>query len=178
MKSMATFLLMGCVALACNDQATTSEQSEPAGDTTQIEYAYTTDHPADNWVPGNQQHAAMVLKSLKAFENGNLDEAIRDFADSVTWSMDYFEQKMSKDSLKAMMQQYRDDLTSYSIKMDDWESVISKDKKTEWVSLWYRQYWTEKSGKSDSLICMDDVKIENGKIAEIDEKVRHFPAKK
>ncbi len=34
--------------------------------------------------------------------------------------------------------------------MEDWESVISKDKKEEWVTLWYSQKWEDMKGKTDS----------------------------
>ena len=65
-----------------------------------------------------------------------------------------------------------------TVKMGDWESVISKDKKTEYVTMWYREIWTDKKGKTDSLAVIDDCKIVNGKIVELDEKIQHFPAKK
>ncbi|HEV8273418.1 MAG TPA: hypothetical protein VGQ04_19020, partial [Chitinophagaceae bacterium] len=58
------------------------------------------------------------------------------------------------------------------------ETVISKDKKNEWVSLWYKEKWTDSQGKSDSIFHMDDVKIVNGKIAQIDQKSRKYMKKK
>jgi hypothetical protein len=62
--------------------------------------------------------------------------------------------------------------------MEDWESVVSKDKSMEYVSLWYKQYFTDANGKADSIECMDDLRMKNGKIAMINEKIRHYPAKK
>ena len=62
--------------------------------------------------------------------------------------------------------------------MQDWISVISKDKKSEWVTLWYKEILTDKNGKSDSVNVVDDAKIENGKIVILDEKVQHFPPAK
>ena len=70
------------------------------------------------------------------------------------------------------------DLDSVKIKMDDWEPVISKDKKDQWVTVWYTQIMKDKKGKIDSLSVIDDAKIINGKIAILDEKVRHFPKSK
>jgi len=43
--------------------------------------------------------------------------------------------------------------------MHDWESVISKDKKEQYVSLWYTQVMEDNKGKTDSLAIMDDVKL-------------------
>jgi hypothetical protein len=118
------------------------------------------------------------MKALKAFENGDMDGTVAGFADSVEVSFDYFKEKMSNDSLKKFFANQRANYSSLTIKMGDWESVISKDKKTEYVTMWYKQIWTDKAGKTDSLSVIDDCKIVNGKIAELDEKTQHFPAKK
>jgi len=168
--SAAVWLTTGC-----NNEA--PETTTPVEAST-IEYAYTTDHPGDYWEPGDQQHAAMVLKSLKAFETGNIEESLKYFADTVMWSMDYLDTRLPKDSLRALLTQFWSNTAGMSIQMEDWESVISKDKKYEWVSLWYMQKWTDKTGKTDSVFCMDDLRIENGKITELDEKIRHYPASK
>ena len=55
---------------------------------------------------------------------------------------------------------------------------ISENKKTEYVTLWYKEKWKDKKGKADSIRVVDDCKIVNGKIAELDEKIQHFPAAK
>ncbi len=39
-----------------------------------------------------------------------------------------FDKKMSNDSLKSMFTKLRSGFKSIDVKMDDWESVISKDK--------------------------------------------------
>ena len=61
--------------------------------------------------------------------------------------------------------------------MHDYETVKSKNGKKEYVSMWYNQKWQDAKGTWDSVFCMDDLKIENGKIVSIDEK-RRKPAKK
>jgi len=62
--------------------------------------------------------------------------------------------------------------------MDDFESVKSKDGTKEYVSLWYKQKKQDLKDKWDSLEVMDDLLIKNGEIVSIDEKTRHYPAKK
>ena len=62
--------------------------------------------------------------------------------------------------------------------MHDFESVISKDKKEEYVTLWYTEINTDKKGKMDSVAIINDLKISNGKIVSLDEAIRHFPIKK
>jgi hypothetical protein len=69
-------------------------------------------------------------------------------------------------------------MANVTVYMQDWESVISKDKQDEWVTLWYKQVWTDKKGKMDSMEVVNDAKIVNGKIVVLDEAIRHYPAKK
>jgi len=179
MKSLLLFLLLLFLFAACNEPApaTATDEKTPASTET-LNYPYTTDHPGDNWEIGDPKHSLMVLTSLKAYENGNIDECIKAFADSVSLAFDNYEARVSKDTLKAIFGRERSQLKSFKVDMDDWESVISKDKKDEWVSLWYKQVWEDGTGKVDSLDVMDDLKIVNGKIAVLDQKVRHFAAKK
>ena len=182
---MKKFLIpaFAAILLSCNGEtkdAKTSEEtkSEPAT-SENLTYAYSLkDHPSDNWDRGDQKNVVMVLNSLKAFENNKLDETFKDFADSVELSFDEFEAKLSKDSTLKMFQQQRNNMKTYSIEMEDYETVISKDKKNEWVSLWYKEKWTDNQGKTDSIFHMDDVKIVNGKIALIDQKSRKYMKKK
>jgi hypothetical protein len=58
------------------------------------------------------------------------------------------EAKLSRDSLKAFFTSSWKDLASMKINMHDFESVISKDKKDEYVTLWYVQTVTDKKGKN------------------------------
>ncbi len=85
---------------------------------------------------------------------------------------------MGKDSLIALFKRSRSEAKSMTIKMEDFESVKSKDGKEEYVSLWYKQIWEDQKGKKDSVECMDDMRIENGKIALLNQKIRHFGSRK
>ncbi len=44
--------------------------------------------------------------------------------------------------------------------------------------MWYKQITTDKMGKTDSIAVVDDCRIMNGKIVELDEKIQRIPAKK
>ena len=166
--------------VACNN--TSSNESKETSATTpeeKVDYAYLpSDHDPDNWDRGSQKNIELVLKSLKAFENGDVEGSLSAFADSVWWSFDNFDEKLSKDSLRSMLTGHRSSIASLKITMSDYESVISKDKKEEWVTLWYKQVTTDKKGMTDSAAVVDDLKIENGKITVLDEKTRRLPAKK
>ncbi len=183
MKKLFFIPLLGLFFISCNDKSndaatSSTDSTKTTTSSGNIVYPYTLEEPYKDWQPGDQQHAVTVMNSLKAFETGDINAAVAAFGDSVQVRFDYFHQKMSKDSLRTFFAAQRADYTSMSIKMSDWESVISKDKKTEYVTMWYKQYSTDKKGKSDSLSVIDDCKIVNGKIVELDEKIQHFPAKK
>jgi len=112
------------------------------------------------------------------FETGDIVACMAGFGDSIDVRMDGFHQKFSNDSLAKFFTAERAKYSSMKINMGDWESVISKDGKTEYVTMWYKQIWTDKAGKTDSLAVIDDCKMVNGKIAELDEKIQRYPAKK
>ncbi|MEO6218854.1 MAG: hypothetical protein ABIO81_00395 [Ginsengibacter sp.] len=182
MKKMCLFFLTGIVLSSCNDQATESKEAmkdsiSAGSDAATINYPYTIKNP-DNWEIGSTDNTMAALSSLKAYENGNIDECVKYFGDSVHLQVDNLDIMVSKDSLKSMFTRSRSQLKSMEVKMDDWESVISKDKNGEYVSLWYKEIWEDTKGKKDSLAQMDDLKMKNGKIVGIDQKSRKYPAKK
>ena len=62
--------------------------------------------------------------------------------------------------------------------MNHYVSVISADKKTEWVTLFYKQSCKDAKGVADSVNVVNDIRMENGKMVQLDEKVSHFQKKK
>jgi hypothetical protein len=181
MKKVLFFGFVIFSLASCNDDAATTKTDSKdstattAGDS--ISYPYTIKNP-DGWEPGDRQHTLNVLKSLKAYENGNIDEAVSYFGDSVRVRFDELDAKISNDSLKAMFKAWRNMHKSVTVAMHDWESVKNKFTNEEYVSIWYTQTWEDNKGKKDSVSVMDDLKIEKGKIVELDEKTRKFPKKK
>jgi hypothetical protein len=183
MKKAFFFAVITIFVISCNNKGETATSTTDSTTTTTSEskdlvYPYTLDEPYKDWQPGDKQHAVTVMKSLKAFETGDVDGAMTAFGDSVEIRFDYYHAKLSHDSLKNFLAQQRATYASMNIKMGDWESVISSDKKTEYVTLWYKQVWTDTKGKTDSIAVVDDAKMVNGKIVELDEKIQHYPAKK
>lgn len=186
---MKKLLIISCVALlaGCNNAGTTDAAKTDSSGTTAAaevnkkampEMPYTLDKPYKNWQPGDQQHAYTVLTALKNYESGNVAECVKGFADTIELFMDGFTGKFSNDSLKTFFTDGRSKNTSINIKMQDWESVISEDKKEEWVTIWYKEKWVDQKGKADSMSVIDDCKIVNGKIAVLSEAVQHYPAAK
>ena len=175
-KNFFLLLVIG-IAFSCNTSSDKSTFKPDNADTSKPVYAYTIKYP-DNWETASSKNTAIALSALKAFENNKLDESIGFFADSVDWKEDYVDRKLSKDSLKAIFVSSWKDRASLKVDMHDFESVISKDKKEEYVTLWYTEINTDKKGKMDSVAIINDLKISNGKIVSLDEAIRHFPVKK
>ncbi len=183
MKQVLVIAFTVFFALGCNDKSGTTDTKTTDTTTSSLpmekmDYAYTLEQPYQDWQPGDQKHAANVMKSLKAYENGDIDACVAAFGDSVELRFDGYRDKLSNDSLKKMFAKSRGEISALKVKMSDWESVISKDKKDEWVTLWYKEITTDKKGKTDSLSIVDDLKIVNGKITLLDQKIQHFPAVK
>ena len=184
MKKLVFFVCTALFAVGCNDktsstETTTSDTTKVAETKTEkLDYPYTLNKPYQDWQPGDQKHAVNVMKSLKAWETNNIAEAVSYFGDNVDLRFDNFHKTVPHDSLANFLVMGRAEYTSVTIEMGDWESVISKDGKEEWVTLWYKQKFTDKSGKSDSLSVVNDAKIVNGKVVVLDEKVQHYEAKK
>jgi hypothetical protein len=177
------FLLLCSAAFlfACNNSDTKTADETKVADT-KVAAMSTSDlaYPKEDWgdwQPGSVDNLKMVLQSLKDFETGNIDASLNVFADSIELKFDEMEGKFSKDSVAKMFKAHRGSWKSVQIDMDDYETVKSRDGKKEYVSMWYKQKWQDQKGTWDSLVCMDDLKIEQGKIVSIDEKTRK-PAKK
>lgn len=174
MRKLTLFFLVAIVC-ACNNETASKEATKdsataatpkPAGD-----YPYSIDHP-DNWEIGGTANTMTALKALKSWEERKMDESVTYFADSVKIEFDGLNKKMSNDSLKAMFTRGASDYKMVKVNMKDWESVVSKDKSEEWVTLWYTQNWEMKNGTTDSVAVVNDVEFKNGKIIRLAEYTR------
>lgn len=173
------FAVASALALvSCTDKnsATTSSSADSAS-AKKVDLVYTKQHPVD-WEWGSDENTQAAMNSLKAYENGNIDESIKYFADTVKLEFDNMDQRLPKDSIAAMFKQQRGSLKSMKVLMDDYESVRSKDGKSEYVSFWYKQITEDQAGKMDSIEVMNDLKMKDGKIVVLNEKTRHYGVKK
>lgn len=171
MRKLLTIAVMATIIFSCKNAEDKKEV------TSDITYPYSLEKP-DNWDIGSKENTLLVMNALKAFEDNKVEDCLSYFADTVRWRADYMDQTLSKDSLRVAMTNLRNSIQAVQVKMGDFESVISKDKKDEWVTLWYTEIVTDKTGKTDSLAMVNDIKVSKGKIIELNESVRHFPTKK
>ncbi|MEO6136488.1 MAG: hypothetical protein ABIP35_15120 [Ginsengibacter sp.] len=176
MKKLILIFLAGAIFASCNNAGKPATDSSKdslasAAPAQVMNYPYTIEHP-DNWDMGNKQNTMTMLTGLKAFENGNIAECMKSFGDSIHMRFEGLDKTVSNDSLMAMFTRNRAGIKSMSIKMEDWESVISKDKKTEYVTLWYTESVEDMSGKKDSMDVVNDAKMKDGKCIELSQYTR------
>jgi hypothetical protein len=166
-------LVILCIALFSCKSKTADEQAK-TDSPTKIDYPFTPRYSI-NWQPGDPKNALIVLNCLKKYVAGDLKGAFENFADTVTFWGDQFYFKGKKDSLMKIFTPTRESFATLSKDFDTWATIYYSDKKETWVTLWYTERWTDKKGKKDSLVYVDDVLLRNGKILEYDEKMRRFP---
>lgn len=182
---MKQIIAIGCIALVmagCNDSKSTNEvtvdSTKTSASSSDVVLPYTLEKPYRNWEMGSTENVAAAMAALKGFEDNDFAALAANFGDSIDIALDNYHEKLSRDSAIAMFKVARAAMTDFDVTMYDYESVISADKKDEWVTLWYKQVWKDKNGKMDSLNVIDDCKMQNGKIIELDEKIQHSAAKK
>lgn len=169
-KSPLLVLILITIIVSCKSKSATDSNSNDVDEP----FAYNIANP-DQWEWGDKNNLRIALNSLKAYENGNISAAFKDYADTVLIQMDGFEKRLSKDSLLALFLRERSGIKRMGIVMNDYISLRSKNGKNDYVSLWYKQLWEDQNGRVDSLECMDDIAFKNGKIILWNEKVRRFP---
>ena len=175
-----------CLAFAvasCNDQdkdKTTSEAAETkTAAATDVKLPFTLEKPYQNWqMMESNDNTIVAMNSLKTFVDKDFTAMAATLGDSLEIRLDGYADKLSRDSAMKMFTAMRPMYTDLTITMQDYESVISADKKNEYVTIWYKQVWKDEKGKADSMNVIDDCKMKNGKMVSLDEKVQHYPARK
>ncbi len=74
------------------------------------------------------------------------------------------EYKGPNDGLMKIWTTSRDSLSSVKIIMDGWRKMHAVNKNEDWVSTWYTEVDTYKTGKVDSSYYQDNNLVKNGKI--------------
>ena len=174
MKKLSMLFFATALLAACQNKETTATAGSSA-DTTK--YPYTIKDPKEWEMNTDPANLLLAMNTVKAFEN--LDTAaLKPFlGDSINLVVDAYEFKGLKADFIKTAQMEMDKYKSLTITLQDRESVISKDKTEEWVSLWYKQVSETKDGKKDSVNFFNDFRIKNGKVIIWSEYVQHPMAK-
>ena len=140
-------------------------------------FPYQKDSTFDWQINAEPKNEMLVLGALKAEEKGDTAAIRKYFAEDPVFDTDSMRANISIAQLQKLMVHARMGKT-IKTKVEDWRSVSNSDHSQEWVTVWYTQYTTNNSGKTDSLQYADEHKIENGKIVQVRSYIRHFPVSK
>lgn len=180
MKQILAFFCMAFLVAACNNkqnkttEATPTDAAPPAAEVT---LPYTLASPYNNWSIGSTENVAAAMNGLKAFVDNDFTALAATIGDSIVLDFDQLQVKLSRDSALKFFTTARAGYKDITIVMDDYVSVISADKKHEWVTLWYKQSWTDPKGMKDSMNVINDIKLSNGKMVALHEKTSRFQKK-
>lgn len=181
---MRQLMLIACAALLLAS-CTEAKKEEKKDDAVKVEgtpaaevkLPFALARPYQNWQLGSTENVVAAMTGLKTFVDKDFTGLATVTGDSVELIFDYFHTKLNRDSAVKFFMNERAKYSDLNITMYDYESVISADKKSEWVTMWYKQVWKDAKGVADSMNVVDDVRIKDGKMVELDEKVSHFPKK-
>jgi secreted Zn-dependent insulinase-like peptidase len=166
MKKITIFLAASLFMMSCkNETASTDAKKDSTA------YPYKASYSSDWSISTNPKNAQTVLQSYKDWEDDKLSNGNSYIADTLeidSWNGD--KMRLTKDSTLRLWQKGRDSLSSTKISVIAWTTLHSNDKNEDWVSLWYTQTDTYKSGKVDSAFFQDDNRIQDGKIVFISTK--------
>lgn len=180
MKQIFAFIFLVIAFAACNStetkttETTTTTDAAPAAEVT---LPYSLAMPYNNWSIGSNENVAAAMNGLKAFVDNDFTALAATLSDSISLDFDQLQVKLSRDSAMKFFTTARAAYKDITISMDDYVSVISADKKHEWVTLWYKQSWTDPKGGKDSMNVINDIKLSNGKMVALHEKSSRFQKK-
>ncbi len=171
MKRNYLLLIIPMLITACQPKAKTETA---AAATSAPVYPYKIKNP-DNWIIDTSHANTMVaLNAVKSYETMDTALMKKCFADSIIFNYDKGVFKGTNAQFIKMAVAMSATMKGDKIDMKDWEAVTGKDKKEEWVTIWYTQHWTNPKGVTDSVEYIDDMLFKGGKIAKMDEYARHF----
>ena len=176
MKLLTLLFVCAISIAACNPQSVEkkpTEQVEAKNDGKSLDLPYKLARIPD-WEKGDDNNVPIAMKFLKSYEDKDFVGMRNYLADSVQFIYDNGNFSGTADQMVKFLKNFRDARQTVRIEMNDYESVRSKTRNQEYVSLWYNEHIVDNAGKADSAFVMDDYRIKNGKISMIDTKFRHL----
>ncbi|TCD00661.1 hypothetical protein EZ449_20055 [Pedobacter frigidisoli] len=174
MKKISSLFVIALFFAACQNKEAKTTDSATA-DTTKYPY---TPKKNRNWeMNADSKNMVVAMSALKAFANLDTTSLKPLLGDSLQLNVDGYEFKGTSSQFLKEAKHEMDKFKSIKIMLEDMESVISKDKTEEYVSLWYTQASEMKDGKTDTVNFFNDFKLKNGKVVHWSEYVQH-PMKK
>lgn len=178
MKQFLVFVCFVLILIACNNADNkTAAATDAAPAAAEVKLPYELMEPYKNWAIGSTENVAVAMNALKLFIDNDFTAMSSLIGDSLALDFDLFQAKLSRDSAMKFFTNARTMYNDLKITMYDYVSVVSADKKSEWVTLWYKQNWKDAKGVADSMNYVNDIRLENGKMVELNEKGSRFMKK-
>jgi len=181
MKQTIAIICLAIAVASCNNAATSTSGKDSTVivpmNAPDLNLPFKLDEPYKNWQIGSKENAVAAMNALKAFVDKDFTKFASLTGDSLDVVFDYLHEKMSRDSATKFFASGRAMYNDLAISMNDYESVISADKKDEWVTIWYKQTWKNSKGVPDSINVINDIKMKDGKMIVLSEMTGHFPKK-
>ena len=181
MKKLLIISLIAFTVASCNNDDK-KKTDTGAGDTKtaaeEVKLPIPLEKPYRNWQIGSTDNVVTAMNGLKAFMDNDFTALANIIGDSLYVDFDNYQAKMSRDSAVNWFKSGRTMYQDLKVYMYDYVSVISGDKSEEWVTFWYKQTWKNEKGEADSINVVNDIKLKNGKMIELDEKSSRFMAPK
>ncbi len=160
-KFILSFSCLAVVLIACNDKAETKSSSS----TSSIKLPYEAAAYSDFNNNVSDSDLLLVLNSYKYWETGDLKALRSTMGDSMAVNgAEGFKFNGRTDSLMKVWQTTRDSLSSVVITMDAWVKNHALKDSSDYITTWYKEIDTYKTGRIDSTNYADVNAIKNGKI--------------
>jgi len=159
-----TVLITPIAFVACNTGAPKVAGTDTTA-TSNITLPYTANYTSNWTYDVSDSDLLLVLNSYKYWETGDLNSLRSTMGDSMNvnasngWKFSGL-----SDSLLTRWQTSRDSLSSVSISMDAWEKNHSVKDGANYITVWYKEIDTYKTGKVDSANYADINQVKDGKI--------------
>jgi len=163
--SVFTAFSVALIFVACGTNSETKVAGSERSTASSIALPYTANYNS-NWTNEvSDSDLLLVLNSYKAWESGDLNALRATMGDSmfVNGANGYKFQGLT-DSLMKTWQTIRDSLSSVSISMDAWVKNHSQKDSNNFITVWYKEIDTYKTGKVDSANYSDINQVKDGKI--------------
>ena len=162
-------------ASACNNKPADHQTNISTADSSKVKLPYTKSSQYNWEFNKDPKNEAVVLNVFKAMENLDYKTIGGYTADSLESNIDGVKFNGTRAQIMQLNKDFFAGLKTLKVVPQDWRSVINQDKTEEWVSVWFSQYWEDRTGKRDSLKVFNDIRLKNGRITAWNEYIQHFP---
>lgn len=169
---LAPLLMVACLIVACQIKPTAEAATIQADTTLKLPYSLKKQRTWEMNPDPRTLEAA--LNAVKAFENNDTTALKGLIADSVHVYYEGGEFNGKRSEFLKAIKEEMDLRKNVQIEMEEWQSIIDKNKNEEWVSMWYKQKWEDANGDPDSLQVYNDVQLKYGKIIKWVDYSRHY----